>query len=109
MAMGLLFLTRISGFMYLPFLYVFSLAVVLHVEERSQRNALLWWCMVVVGFYMLSIIYGLRWSAPYAHDIYKLSFQPLLGDRWGAALSVLAVILCIGWEAAWLVSRNLRL
>lgn len=103
-ALGMLFMTRISGFMYLPFVLVLSVAVAMFELDPDRRRGVLVWSVAVVMLYAFSVMDGLRWSSVYATDIYRLSFAPLLGDRWRAWLMLLALGALLGWIAAW----NLR-
>ncbi|MCL1634634.1 hypothetical protein M2650_08320 [Luteimonas sp. SX5] len=105
-AFGLVFATRISGFMYMPFVLAVFVTVLLFEGTSERRRALLLWVGAVVSLYVVSVLYGLKWSAPYARDIYAGAFGPLLGDRWkGILLSLigLAAATCV---ALWIVVRR---
>ncbi len=104
LAFACLFTTRISGFMYLPFLLAVSIASLLCDPDRPRARALHLWGVGVAGLYALSVAYGLRWSSHYSTDIYELSFRPLLGAHWKrvAALAVAAMI--AAWGVMWTLS-----
>lgn len=82
LALGLLFLTRISGFMYLPFVFAISTATALLDADHDRRRGMLAWSAGVIALYVFSVLDGLEWSHVYATDIYRMSFAPLLGRQW---------------------------
>lgn len=100
------FVTRISGFMYVPFVIALAWAALLLDRDKARRRNLQYWAMGVSAAYLLSVVYGLARSSHYAHDIYVISFQPLLGERWKAMLALLAVGVCIVWLVTCLWARR---
>ncbi len=87
-----MFFTRISGFMYLPFFYLILIVVDIFCENKLMAKQLKYYLCAVFIFYALSVVYGLVFSYPYSSDIYRLSFQRLLGNNWQAGLIVLVAI-----------------
>lgn len=87
---GALFVTRISGFMYMPFFIVMGIASALADPDYLRRRAIIGWALGTVALYALSIWYGLHWSSQYARDIYKLSFGQIFHNKWRA--DIVAVI-----------------
>jgi hypothetical protein len=105
-ALGMLFMTRISGFMYLPLLLVF-LFVGLVVDRRNEgRSGLMVWAAAAIWLYFLSVLYGLKWSTNYATDIYMFSFAPLLGEGWKQKLLMLGAAAGLAWMMAWWASQR---
>lgn len=96
-AMGCVFITRISGFMYIPFLVVLAMAYLIADSNRTRAAAVNRWAIGVAGLYGLSVVYGLVYAGHYAMDIYTLSFERLFGDAWKAG----AGLLVCGTVAAW--------
>lgn len=104
-----LFTTRISGFMYVPFMIALAWAALLMDEDVSRRRGLQFWAMAATVAYLASVLYGMRWSSHYAHDIYVGSFRPLLGEHWKAALAALSLFVLSFWlvTALWLKKHRL--
>lgn len=107
-AMGLLFLTRISGFMYLPLFYVVSLLTLVFESDVERRRHILFWFSGVLAVYILSVLYGLEWSGPYSRDIYRLSFIRSLGPEWKTYLPMLIAVLAAGWLVVWAATKRSR-
>ena len=108
LALAALFMTRISGFMYLPVLLsVFFLALLIDRKSKQHRDLILW-AGAGLAFYVLSIGYGLEWSRVYAVDIYNSSFEPLLGKRWPLYVAAFSGALVLGWLGVWYVSWEER-
>ncbi|TAN08190.1 MAG: phospholipid carrier-dependent glycosyltransferase [Rhodanobacteraceae bacterium] len=99
------FVTRISGFMYVPFMIGLAWAALLFDRDAQRRRHLQLWAVGITVVYVVSVAYGSVWSSYYSHDIYVSAFRPRLGKSWRAILAVLA----IGTFAAWLViGRRMR-
>lgn len=77
-----LFTTRISGFMYVPFIVLLAWAALIFDHDRTRARMTNIWAIGIISVYGISICYGIIWSYPYSHDIYEMSFVPLLGERW---------------------------
>jgi hypothetical protein len=78
LAFATMFLTRISGFVYLPVVYLAALMCHASVEnDRVRRHWGFFW-LFVVACYVGSVIYGLIFSAPYSKAIYLMHFGPTL-------------------------------
>lgn len=103
MAFLALFLTRISGFMYLPFLMLVPVIAAWFDEAPERRRSLLWWSIGIVAAYALSVWYGLEYSRYYSLDIYTSAFRPFFGPHWGRGLTGLLVLGVLAWiGAVWL-------
>lgn len=107
--LGLVFLTRISGFMYIPFLYGVSIAAVVMLKDIGQQKLLLIWSAAGAWIYALSVLYGLEWSRPYSMDIYHFSFSPVLGSRWRYILLGIGAVAAGAWIAVYLAMRSSRM
>lgn len=92
-----LFVTRISGFMYVPFFTLLAVASLALDSEPGRRLAMQRWTLGVVFVYLLSVAYGLIFSRHYSVDIYWLSFKPVLGVHWKGALAALSAAGLLGW------------
>lgn len=101
------FTTRISGFMYVPFFIALAWAALVFDTDRIRCRNLQFWAAGVTVVYLVSVAYGLVWSHSYSHDIYSLSFSPLLGVHWKGALAVIGVLVAVIWVLlAWLVRKE---
>jgi hypothetical protein len=87
-----LFCTRISGFTYLPIVFVGALLTHLYVDDaRVRRQWAMCWASIVI-VYVISVWYGLTYSYPYSRDIYTMGF----GERIYAQLRwILPVLLLV--------------
>jgi len=105
-AMGLVFMTRISGFMYLPLLLVVLCAACLMPKSSSGRRNLIAWAIGCIALYAGSVWYGITWSETYSKDIYEASFQVLLGS--GSRLRLYLALAFVGLSmlAFWLLSAG---
>lgn len=108
LAMAMLFMTRISGFMYLPFFLALALSVLLFDANQERRKGILLWVSAVLAFYAISVLYGLKWSAPYANDIYEASFKPILGQGWKRLLATAMLVAFAVWILILALSRRER-
>ena len=80
--MGCFFFTRISGFMYLPFLMLLYIVNSVENKNPSKRKSISH-CLALTGFlYLLSLVYGLTFSFPYSWDIYNKRFSSFFGHYW---------------------------
>lgn len=73
-----LFFTRITGFLYLPFILIVTLMGILYKDKYKilNINSYLLYAVVVYSFYFLSYFYGLYTTNKYAVDIYS-KFQKI--------------------------------
>lgn len=111
-AMGCLFLTRISGFMYVPFILALAVAALVGDRDRQRSRALNGWAAAVAAAYGLSVLYGLFCSYHYSMDIYRLSFGPFFAGHWEIGSASLGLTCLVVWVAmAWVArgGRNERL
>lgn len=99
LAFACLFLTRVSGFMYLPIVLLVGIGARLFDEDRARARGLEAWSLGVLAAYVASVAYGLAWSGPYARRIYEDSFVPLAGVQWPAVLAIASVLVAIAWLA----------
>ncbi len=104
LAFGCLFATRISGFMYLPFILSVSAGSLLCDPDRARARAIHWWSVGIVGLYAGSVAYGLAWSRRYSVDIYNLSFGSLFGPRWWGILMILIAAMLTAWGSIWVAA-----
>ena len=102
-AFACLFLTRISGFMYLPILLVMATCALAMDTDRARARAINGWAAATVACYAASVAYGMTWARLYSVDIYDASFERLLGDDWSQWLLALGAIATAAWLAiGWL-------
>ncbi|MGH8156493.1 MAG: phospholipid carrier-dependent glycosyltransferase [Rhodanobacter sp.] len=98
LSFGALFVTRISGFMYVPFLVVVAVASAANDADRMRRKYMQLWVLGVAALYAVSVAYGLRWSHQYATDIYRASFERLFPSHWQIGVAALVVAALIVWS-----------
>lgn len=101
LAFSCLFLTRISGFMYLPLLLLVAVAGLLLDPDRQRAGAISSWALATVTAYALSVGYGLVWSNPYSMAIYEASFSLVAGASWTHSLLAVACVTALAWTLAW--------
>jgi len=87
--MSCFFFTRISGFMYIPFYYILIILTLLFENDTKIKKHLLVYFFGIFAIYAISVIYGLKYSFPYSHDIYQLSFSKVLGKNWQFKLCII--------------------
>ncbi|RJP68704.1 MAG: hypothetical protein C4532_12065 [Candidatus Abyssobacteria bacterium SURF_17] len=103
-----LFLTKISGFMYMPFYFVLLVTAALFLPRNGMRTQLLLYFGSVFVLFGVSVIYGLTYSFPYCYDIYGYSFRRVFGNDWEKSLTLfVGSSLLLGFLL--IVSRNERL
>lgn len=90
-ALGLGFMTRINGFLYLPFLVLVFLGALIFDDNPARRKGIILWVGASTAFYFFSVWYGLTWSSPYANDIYRNSFERF-GPRWPLVLEIFGFV-----------------
>lgn len=101
-----LFFTRISGLMYLPFVVALAVAASTSDADAERRRGVVRWAIAVVGFYLVSVAYGLHWSHRYATDIYRFFFAGPFGPHWRVyAIAVLMLGLMAWWGLARVAAR----
>jgi len=94
---GALFVTRISGFMYIPFFIALAVASAAIDTDRQRQRAIQFWVLGVTVLYAISVAYGLHWSDQYAHDIYRLSFEHIFPRHWQTGVTAVVLLLMIVW------------
>ncbi|MBB6242675.1 4-amino-4-deoxy-L-arabinose transferase-like glycosyltransferase [Rhodanobacter sp. MP1X3] len=97
LSFGAMFVTHISGFMYVPFLIVVAVASAANDADRVRRNYMQIWVLGVVALYAISVAYGLRWSHQYAADIYRASFERIFPSHWQVGVAALVVVVLLVW------------
>lgn len=102
--LAMLFMTRISGFMYLPLLLSVMFLALLHDRHSEKRQALVLWAMGASALYAASVAYGLKWSGAYSRDIYALSFAPILGAHWQGILAAIVCVVMLCWLTVWVLA-----
>jgi hypothetical protein len=91
---GCMFFTRISGFMYVPFFYLLFIMTLIFEKNAIVRNQLSIFFLSIFCLYALSVAYGLLYSYPYCHDLYKSLFGNFFHNSWQSKLRL--VILSAG-------------
>lgn len=101
LAFGCLFLTRISGFMYLPLIFALGVFPLVLDEDRERAIGLARWAVLTSALYTASVGYGLAWSRPYSIKTYEDSFSRLGGENWTILLMGLVLATALVWSSAW--------
>lgn len=92
---SLYFFTRISGFIYLPFLvFCFIVAWWYRKDEQKQSIAIpfFYFSTISIALYALSVVYGLVAAPVYAVDVYLDTFQQLQKILLPGILAVLILL-----------------
>jgi len=97
LSFGVLFVTRISGFMYIPFLIAMAVASAAVDTDRVRQRAIQFWVLGVTVLYIVSVAYGLHWSGQYAKDIYRLSFERIFPRHWQAGVATIVMLMLSIW------------
>lgn len=98
LAMACLFTTRMTGFMYIPFIVVLATAAAFSLNGDTRRaKGIFAWAIATCAVYAISVFYGLHWSRQYSIDHYAMSFEGILGEQWVWHLSLGLPILALGW------------
>lgn len=105
-AFGALFVTRISGFMYLPFFIAMAMAVAIGDDDRRRRRELQWWVAGVTILFSMSVIYGLHWSRQYSLDIYDSSFDRIFRGHWRKGVACIVLAILGAWAGVLLLART---
>ena len=103
---GALFVTRISGFMYVPFIVALAAASSIADQDRVRSFAIFKWALVTVGLYIISVFYGLRWSSAYSADIYKASFEKIFSSDWVTGVVTTIALILGGWFLLAILTRS---
>ena len=108
LGLSLLFFVRISGFIYLPFLWAVFMAGIWMNEVRGERfgRDLAIYAVACTGLYVLSVFYGLKFSPVYSADIYRMSFGKLAGGHWAPVMIALLAGMVFTMVAAGLYLRR---
>lgn len=96
---GGMFFTRISGFMYIPFL-LFLLVYILNSDTKSAvKKEISLYILASLSVYSLSVYYGLKYSYPYSFDIYNNSFNSVFkgGQFVYVMYGVVAMAILVFW------------
>ncbi|MFT4197673.1 MAG: phospholipid carrier-dependent glycosyltransferase [Pseudoxanthomonas sp.] len=107
-AFGALFLTRISGFMYVPFVLAIAIVTAARDPDRTRSRHVQYWALAVLGLYASSVLYGLTWSFPYAADIYQKSFEPLFRRHWHLWVGMVVGCSLLAWPMLAVAARTAR-
>lgn len=101
------FLTRITGFLYLPALLAFLAYVLIVVTPRSRRRAIVWTCAGIVAAYAYSALHGYLFSCAYGGYIYRLYLRSDF-STW-AARGVVALLAAVLVATYLILNRYRRL
>ncbi|MBC7656611.1 MAG: hypothetical protein H7147_05475, partial [Frankiaceae bacterium] len=101
LAFACLFLTRISGFMYLPLIVALGVVPQVVDKDRDRARGMGRWALATMALYALSVGYGLVWSRPYSQTIYADSFSRIGGSQWPLMLLALALAVAAVWSLVW--------
>ncbi len=86
------FLTRISGFMYIPLFLSLCLGSLIYLSDKRERRFLSSFFIILMLLYLLSVCYGLYTSFPYSMKIYAKTIGKL-GHQYG--IGVLSALIAI--------------
>ncbi len=91
------FLTRVSGFLYMPFFYLLAVSLFITKDDewRDDRKALFGFALAAIGTYFVSLCYGLTCSFPYTMEQFGLTIGKKAVRNWQLVLPVGLAILCV--------------
>lgn len=101
MLFGCLFLTRISGFIYLPFFYFLSFLIILFCKETPAPRNLAVYLISITVLYAASVTYGMTYSYPYSHDVYKIYFSRFFHSSWQTKVIFLSISALLSLAILW--------
>ena len=102
-----MFFTRISGFIYMPFFYLMLIITILFEKEKSVQKHLIVYFISIFILFAVSVAYGMYYSYPYSHDIYKKSFRLLFHNDWQTKLSYLIIAAILFLPILWLLKDRI--
>jgi hypothetical protein len=102
LSLSMLFFVRITGFLYLPGLFLLFIVGtwLARVKKQNFGFDLIVYVIACVALYISSIFYGLKFSPLYSVDIYRGVFGKLSGLPWawvlgsGLALMFMLMLIC---------------
>jgi len=102
-----MFFTRISGFIYMPFFYFFIMITILFEKDNSVRKHLVLYFISIFILYALSVAYGMYYSYPYSHDIYRGSFKHFFHNDWEIKLGCFIAGAILFLPIVWLMKDRI--
>lgn len=87
--MGCFFFTRISGFMYIPFICLLLFSSICFIKSNRAKRDLVRYCIGLLSVYALSVLYGIAFSRPYSRFVYIESLLLALNPGWELKASIL--------------------
>ena len=87
--------TRVTGFLYLPFFLLILFLVIIYKRYSKIELKIGFAIVIILILYTISVLYGLKYSYPYSHDIYLKTFGRLAHDwvKWLAMAGLFIVAL----------------
>lgn len=107
LAFGCAFLTRVTGFMYMPTFILVGLIACVFESRPVHRKGVMAWVTAVLVIYACTVIYGLAFSNIYVEAMYSISFEPLLGRHWQAFIYIISASLFLFLGLIYYYSDNL--
>ena len=98
LGLSLLFFVRISGFLYLPLLAIVFMIGAWQYKTKENKFGvdLMVFSSACILFYLLSVVYGLKYSPNYSTDIYRLTFGKFMDGQWGLVMAAgFAIMLAV--------------
>ena len=89
------FLTRISGFLYMPLFFVLCLTSIVCLSKNTERRIISSFFIILMLLYLVSVCYGLYTSFPYSKDIY-LKLIEKINHKFGKEILFGLVIMMTG-------------
>lgn len=94
---GGIFFTRVTGFLYVPFVVGLALLFALYTKGRPPHRSVQYWALGVVALYVLSIGYGFHWSTIYVSDIYTVIASTIFHGHLRAGIVVICALVAMVW------------
>lgn len=108
-ALGCAFLTRISGFMYIPVVFLIAGVAYLSEMDRQARRAFFLWMLLVNGLFAVSVFYGYAYSPIYTEFHLAFAFGKYFGPQWALWIISLWALGLLGLTALYLASPESRI
>lgn len=101
-----LFVTRISGLMYVPIFIAAAMAALAADDDRARARHVQTWVLCVALAYLASVAYGLHWSGYYSTYQYRTTLGAMFGPHWKPIVGAIIVAGLLVWASVAVAVRR---